>query len=143
MRTVIATLVAPLVVVFALIPLNIFGVSTNLVGPGAVLTWVLVTYLIALAITICLAFPFRYASRRWHFPGVWVAPIVGFATGWLCLSAVRAFIGIHVGLEATGPVPVTSHLKAGGLGAICGLAFWLIAKTELSPDTLLERTRGK
>lgn len=59
MRSVIASLVAPLVVVLGLIPFNIFGVGSNLAGPGAILAWLLVSYSIALAITMCVGLAFR------------------------------------------------------------------------------------
>lgn len=68
---------------------------------------------------------------------------MGFATGWLWLSAVSIVVGNQIGLEATGPIPVTAHLKAGGLGAICGVVFWLIARRELRPNTSLERARER
>jgi hypothetical protein len=141
MRTLIACLIAPLVVVMGLIPLNMAGLSH--VGTGQSVTFSIVTYAIAFAITVLVALPIRHASRRWHFSTFLVTAISGFLTGVVCLRVAARVIAGEISSEPIGSIPGITYLRFGMLGAVCGLVFWLIAWPELRPNTSLERTRER
>jgi hypothetical protein len=141
MRTLIACLVAPLVVVIGLIPLDMLGLSH--VGTGPSVTFSLAIYAIAFTITILVALPIRHASRRWYFSTLSVTAIAGFLTGVACLQVAAQVTSSHMFSAPVGSIPWAAYLKFGMLGAACGLVFWSIARQEMRPNKSLERTRDR
>ena len=141
MRTLIACLVAPLVVVLGVGPLDMLGLSHAGTGPGA--TLLLVIYAIAFAVTILVGLPIQHASRRWHFSTLSVTVIVGFLAGVVCLQIAAHVTSSHIFSAPVGRIPGTAYFQFGMLGAVCGLVFWLIARQEMRPNTLLKRTRER
>jgi hypothetical protein len=141
MRTVIACLVVPLVVVIGLIPLDMLGLSH--VGTGPSVAFSLVVYAIAFAITGLVGLPIRHASRRWHFSTLPVTAIVGLLTGVVCVRVAAQVVSGHIFSAPVGSIPGVTYLKFGMLGAVCGLVFWLIARPELRPNNSFERTRER
>jgi len=141
MRTLIACLVTPLVVVMGLIPLDMLGLKH--VGTGPSVAFSLVIYAIAFAVTSLVALPLRHASQRWHLSTLWVSAIVGFLVGMICM---RVAAQVTISSFTSAPVesfPTADDFRFGMLGAVCGLVFWLIARPELRPNTSLERTRDR
>lgn len=141
MRTLIASLVAPLVVVLGVGPLDMLGLSHVGTGPGA--CFLIVIYAIAFAVTVLVGLPIQHASRRWHFSTLAATTIAGSIAGVSCLRVTAQAVGSYAFSSHVGPIPTDTYLKFGLLGAVCGLVFWLIARQTMRPDTSLRRARGR
>jgi hypothetical protein len=146
MRTVIATFVVPIVIVAGILLPPLFSSRRAFDGADAVVFSAVFHYLLALAFTGAVVLVLRYFWRRWDFMRSWVAAAIGLGVG---CGVAAAFIITYsnIPMFASARSPLAAYprvfLLLGVTGAATGMLFWLIAKSEMRPNTSLERTRGR
>jgi hypothetical protein len=142
MRTVIATFVAPLVVVSGIVLPMLFSPRKEFDGLGSVIFMVFFQYLFTLVLTIGVVVPLGYLWRRWDFMRGWVAALIGFSIGCGAAGAF-SFTYAQIPIFSSQRIPPVAYAKLfsvlGVIGAVAGIVFWLIAKLEMRPNKSLER----
>jgi len=146
MRTLIATLVVPIVVVCGLLLPAAFDSRNEFEDPASAVFAVAFQYFFVLAFTVAVVVPLRFLWRRWDFMRAWVAILIGSVLG--CgVMVTFAVVYAHIPLLASQPIAPSGLARGISIlavtGAIAGLVFWRIAKAEMRPDTSLERTRER
>jgi hypothetical protein len=111
-----------------------------------------VSVLVAYAGTFVFGVPTYLISRAWRLTAFWLAPIVGFAWGWLAWHLAFALFAFALGnspseIVAPNGAPFASDaIRIGGLsGAIVGSVIWLIARPDrqrASSDSASTRFRA-
>ena len=137
-----ATLFTPLVIAVGCELLILVDSKKAFEAWSQVLLNLLVLYLLALLVTACVTLPLRYLWRRWDFARVWVSASVGLCVG-LVLVAALSFVMTSTPALSSQAVPTVAYVKFGLIGAISGIVFWAIARSEMRPNTALERTRAE
>jgi hypothetical protein len=131
-RTLIALLVAPLVV-----PILLFAYLRGLLTTNFWLAFgLLISVVVAYIGMVVLGVPAYLFLRARGWTSFWVAPVLGFAVGavmWLVFSAAFA-LALDQGIAGvrsslSDPGTLSGVLWPGGIvGAAVGVAFWLIAR---------------
>jgi hypothetical protein len=144
MRTLIATLVVPLVVICGFLLAGAFSPGRMFEDFASAVLTVVVQYVFFLAFTGAVVVLLRLLWRRWDFMRGWVATAIGTAIG----SGVMITFGImysSVPAFSSRPIPWAGYARGvlilGITGAVAGYIFWLIANSEMRPNKSLERTR--
>jgi hypothetical protein len=145
MRTVIATFVVPAVVVLGMLLSAIFTSAKLFADVASAAFVVMVQYLFVLAFTVAVVVPLRFAWLRWDFMRGWVTVVIGAGLGCV-LACAFSYAYSRTPIFSPQPIPVAGYARLTLvlclIGAAAGLVFWLIAKSEMRPNTSLERTRG-
>ncbi len=133
MRTLVACLVASMVVPSELVLTSMGNFAKMYEGPHELFRSLITTYAVTLMLTICVVVPLRFLSRRWDFARGWVATAIGLCIGCLIMAAF-SLVSSHAGEFSRGPAPTGAYIRFGLLGAATGALFWLIAKKEWRPN---------
>ncbi len=144
MRTLIATLVVPVVVVSGLLLATALGPNKQSEDFASLVVAAIFQYLFVLAFTGAVVVFLRLFWQRWDFMRGWLSTAIGAALG----CGVMIVFGIaysSVPAFASQPIPLAGFTRATLIlsitGAIAGFTFWRIAHAEMRPNKSRERTR--
>jgi hypothetical protein len=137
MRTFVAILIVPVVVMCGLYWVAAFNSGIRFQDVPSAVIAVVAQYVIFLAFTSAVVLPLRYLWRRWDFMRAWVAAAIGSAIVGSMMFVI-AFVFRHIPATASHQIAPVVYWRGTIIlaftGAIAGLFFWLIAKTEMRPN---------
>ena len=139
-RVLVPSLGAACIVPFGLV---IVGILNTRQKPAlSFLIPMLIVYPLAVVLTLAAGRLFRYWARQSNLANAVVAAFVGAIVGGCAVLVIDFPMRRIPALSAT-HVPPIAYLQLAVVGAVAGLAFWLIANRQLRPNTSLERSCGR
>ena len=141
MSTTAGCLVASLVVTCGLLVAGFINSQRGFGGFSSTLVAALIFYLFTFVVVVCLAIPFRYFAKRWHFARGWMVVAIGACVGFGFVAAFQYALN-HIPALANDRHPplLWFYLEMAAVGALGGGAFWACSSQEMRPNNSLERT---
>jgi hypothetical protein len=144
MSTTAACLVASLVVTCGFLIAGFVNSRHGLDDWSSTLVAAVSAYIVAFAVIVSLAIPFRFLAKRWHFARGWMVVTIGTTVGLLLVASFH-YVFTHTPILADDRHKpfVVMYVEFGLIGAVGGAVFWACCKREMRPNSSLERTRDR